>query len=124
MEHVEIKKALDRIDSIGHFSEEVRVELLIIKDHFLVHLKKEDLDIYPKLQKASMDDEELKNILQFFEDEAELISKFVHIFLDKYSVRNVSSVGFQREFDMIYSVLIKRIEHEEEILFPEYEKLI
>ncbi len=122
-EHVEIKKALDRIDRIGHFTKEVRVELLIIRDHFLVHLEKEDADVYPKLKKASLKDEELKNMFQFFEDEAELISKFVRIFIDKYSSRNASSHGFQREFNMIYSVLMKRIEHEEEILFPEYEKL-
>ncbi len=123
-EHVEIKKALDRIDDIGHFTKAVRVELMIIREHFLVHLTKEDSDIYPKLQKASLEDEELKNMFQFFQEEAELISKFVRIFIDRYSSRNASADGFQREFNMIYSVLLKRIENEEEILFPEYEKLI
>jgi hypothetical protein len=54
---------------------------------------------------------------------AKFISKFAFIFFDKYSLWHASAEGFQREFNLIYSTLMKRVEKEEEILFPEYEKL-
>jgi iron-sulfur cluster repair protein YtfE (RIC family) len=122
-EHVEIKNSLDKIDHMGHFTKETRVELMMIKDYLLKHLEKEDGEVYARLKKASLNDQHLKNILQYFEDEAKLISKFAVIFFNKYSSRDAFSDGFQREFNLIYSTLLKRIEKEEEILFPEYEKL-
>jgi hemerythrin superfamily protein len=122
-EHAELRESLNKIDQIGHFTKETRVELMIVKDYFLRHLEKEDGEVYPRLKKASLQDEDLKNIFQHFEDEAKLISEFAFIFFDKYSSRDASSDGFQREFNLIYSTLMKRIEKEEEILFPEYEKL-
>jgi iron-sulfur cluster repair protein YtfE (RIC family) len=122
-EHAEIKNSLDKIHQIGHFTKETRVELMIVKDYLFRHLGKEDGEVYTKLKEASFKDEDLKNIFQYFEDESELISKFAFIFFDKYSSRDASALGFQREFNLIYSTLMKRIEKEEEILFPEYEKL-
>ena len=122
-EHVEIRNSLNKIDQIGHFTKKTRVELIMVKDYLLKHLEKEDGEVYTRLKKTSLNDEHLKNILQYFEDEAKLISKFAVIFFDKYSLRDASADGFQREFNLIYSTLLKRIEKEEEILFPEYEKL-
>ena len=122
-EHVEIKHSLDNIHQIGHFNKETRIELVMVKDQMLKHLEKEDDQVYTSLKKASLNDEHLKNILQYFEDDAKLISEFVVIFFDKYASRNVSADGFRREFNLIYSTVRKRIEQEEEILFPEYEKL-
>jgi iron-sulfur cluster repair protein YtfE (RIC family) len=122
-EHAEIRESLNKIDQIGHFTKEARVELMFVKDYFLRHLEKEDGEVYPRLKEASLQDENLKNIFQYFEDEEKLISKFALIFFDKYSSRDAISDGFQREFNLIYSTLMKRIEKEEEILFPEYEKL-
>jgi hypothetical protein len=122
-EHAEIKNSLDKIDHIGHFTKETRFEVEMVKDHLLKHLKKEDKEVYTRLKKASLNDKHLEYILQYFEDEAKLISGFAVIFFDKYSSRDVSSDGFRREFNLIYSTVMKRIEQEEEILFPEYEKL-
>jgi iron-sulfur cluster repair protein YtfE (RIC family) len=122
-EHVEIRNSLDKIDQIGHFTKETRVELVMVKDYLLKHLEKEDGEVYARLKETSLNDEHLKNILQYFEEEAKLISKFAVIFFDKYSSRHALTDGFQREFNLIYSTLLKRIEKEEEILFPEYEKL-
>ena len=123
IEHVEIRHSLDNIDQIGHFNKDTRIELVKVKDHLLKHLQKEDDEVYARLKRASLNDEHLKNILHYFEDEAKLISRFVAIFFDKYASRNVSADGFRREFNLIYSTVRKRIEQEEEILFPEYEKL-
>jgi len=122
-EHVEIKNSLDNIDQIGHFNKETRIEMVMVKNLLLKHLEKEDDQVYTSLKKASLNDEHLKNILQYFEDDAKLISEFVVIFFDKYASRNASVDGFRREFNLIYSMIMKRIEQEEEILFPEYEKL-
>ena len=122
-EHAEISNSLDKIDQIGHFNKNTRVELMLVKDHLLKHLEKEDGEVYVRLKAASLNDEHLQYILQYFEDEAKLISKFAVIFFDKYSSRNAIADGFQREFNLIYSTIMKRIEQEEEILFPEYEKL-
>ena len=122
-EHVEIKNSLDNIDQIGHFNKETRIEMVMVKNLLLKHLEKEDDQVYTSLKKASLNDEHLKNILQYFEDDAKLISEFVVIFFDKYASRNASVDGFMREFNLIYSMIMKRIEQEEEILFPEYEKL-
>ena len=122
-EHVEIKNSLDNIDQIGHFNKETRIEMVMVKNLLLKHLEKEDDQVYTSLKKASLNDEHLKNILQYFEDDAKLISGFATIFFDKYASRNVSAHGFRREFNLIYSTVMKRIQQEEEILFPEYEKL-
>jgi hemerythrin superfamily protein len=78
--------------------------------------------MYPRLKEASASDEQLMNILKYMEDEIKLISQFVFIFFDKFS-KKTDSVGFDREFSLICSTLIKRIEKEEEVFFPEYEKI-
>jgi hypothetical protein len=123
-EHAEIKDTLGKIDRMGHFNKETRVELMLVRDFFLKHLEKEDEELYARLKEASLNNKHLQDLFRQFEEEAKLISNFAFIFFDKYSSRDVSSDGFHREFNLIYSTLMKRIEKEEEVLFPEYEKLL
>ena len=121
-EHDAIKESLMKISSMDLSSKEARNDLLKIQEVFTRHLQKEDDEMYPRLKEASSSDEQLMSILRYMEDEIKLISQFVFIFFDKYSKR-ADTVGFDREFSLICSTLIKRIEKEEEVFFPEYEKI-
>jgi predicted restriction endonuclease len=121
-EHAKIKESFKTIEKMGLFHKDARKELIKVKDLFLEHLKKEDEEVYPRLKIASSNDEHLMQILNYFEDEAKLISKFTNIFFNKHSKQS-SSEGFQREFKVIHSILLKRIEKEEELFLSEYEKL-
>jgi len=121
-EHAEIKGSLNRLAAMDFNNKEARIMLMEVKEIFINHIKKEDDVMYPRLKEASSSDENLMHILKYMEDEIELISKFVFIFFDKYSKKS-SSDGFEREFSLICSTLITRIEKEEAIFFPEYEKI-
>ncbi len=50
------------------------------------------------------------------------VSRVALEFFDKYS-REVSGKEFPKEFDNLFVALGKRIRNEEDILFPEYEKI-
>jgi iron-sulfur cluster repair protein YtfE (RIC family) len=121
-EHDEIKESLMKISAMDLSSKDARLQLATIQEVFIKHLQKEDDEMYPRLKEASSSDEQLMNILKYMEDEIKLISQFVFIFFDKFS-KKTDSVGFDREFSLICSTLIKRIEKEEEVFFPEYEKI-
>jgi iron-sulfur cluster repair protein YtfE (RIC family) len=121
-EHDVIKESLMKISSMDLSSRDARVQLSIIQEVFIKHLQKEDDEMYPRLKEASSSDEQLMNILKYMEDEIKLISQFVFIFFDKFS-KKTDPVGFDREFSLICSTLIQRIEKEEEVFFPEYEKI-
>ena len=121
-EHTVIKESLKKISSMDLSSKEARVRLADIRELFVKHLQKEDNELYPRLKELSLSDEHLMSILQYMEDEIKLITQFVLIFFDKYS-KKTNPVGFDREFSLICSTLIKRIEKEEEVFFPEYEKI-
>ena len=121
-EHTAIKESLIKISAMDLSSKEARLQLLIIKEVFINHLQKEDDEMYPRLKAASSSDEQLMSILKYMEDEIKLISQFVFIFFDKFS-KKATPAGFDREFSLICSTLIKRIEKEEEVFFPEYEKI-
>ncbi|UCE79997.1 MAG: hemerythrin domain-containing protein [Nitrospiraceae bacterium] len=121
-EHAEIKDSLKKIEQMDLYRKEARNELMKVKGLFLQHLKKEDEEVYPKLKMASSNDEDLMHMLNYFEDDAKLISKFTSIFFDRHFNKH-SSEGFQMEFRVICSTLLNRIEIEEEIFFPEYDKL-
>jgi iron-sulfur cluster repair protein YtfE (RIC family) len=120
-EHTAIKESLNKIGSMDLSSKEARVRLADIREVFVKHLQKEDEEMYPKLKELALSDEQLKSILQYMEEEIKLITQFVLIFFDKYS-KKTKQAGFDREFSLICSTLIKRIEKEEELFFPEFEK--
>ncbi len=121
-EHAAIIESLKNMSKMDLSTREARNRLAEIREVFVRHLQKEDETMYPKLKEASLSDEQLKHILQYMEDEIKLISQFVFIFFEKYS-KNPDAIGYEREFSLICSTLIKRIEKEEEVFFPEYEKL-
>jgi predicted restriction endonuclease len=121
-EHAEIKDSLQEISEMDLHSKEARSKLMEMKEIFINHIQKEDDEMYPRLKEASSDDEHLMNVLKYFEDEIKLISQFVSIFFNKFSNKTASE-GFEREFRLISSTLIKRIDQEEEVFFPEYENM-
>jgi hemerythrin superfamily protein len=121
-EHSQIRVSLQEISSMDLHSKEARKKLLEMKALFINHIKKEDEEIYPKLKEVSSNDAQFMNILNYLESEIRLISQFVSIFFDRVPDKKASQ-GLNREFSLISSTLIKRIDHEEEIFFPEYEKI-
>jgi len=121
-EHTEIRDSLLQISNMDLFSEEARSRLIEVRDLLVEHLQKEDQEMYPRLKEASLEDEHFQDILNYLEGEIKLISQFVFIFFDKYSKKS-SPAGIEREFNLISSTLIKRIEKEEEFFFPKYERM-
>jgi iron-sulfur cluster repair protein YtfE (RIC family) len=121
-EHAEIRDSLLQINNMDLFSAEARNRLMEVRELLVKHLQKEDQKMYPRLKEASSEDEHFQDILNYLEGEIKLISQFVFIFFDKYSKKS-SPAGIEREFNLISSTLIKRIEKEEEFFFPKYERM-
>jgi hemerythrin-like domain-containing protein len=94
------------------------------KAGLLAHIKKEDAALYPVLRKAAEKDENLKIILDMFARDLDTVSKSVFGFFDKYSQGNFhSELDFAVDFGRLLGLLEVRIRKEENILYPEYEKL-
>ncbi len=121
-EHAEMKESLRELSRMDLSSKAAKKRLMQVRETFIEHIHKEDREIYPRLKQESAGDGQLLSVLTYLEEEIELISKFVFIFFDKFSKKQ-SFPGLEREFHLICSTLIKRIEKEEELFFPEFEKI-
>jgi hemerythrin superfamily protein len=121
-EHSQIRSSLQKISIMDLHSKKARKKLMEMKALLTSHIQKEDEEIYPKLKEVSSNDAQLMNVLNYLEKEIRLISQFVSIFFDRVP-DNKASQSLNREFSLISSTLIIRMDQEEEIFFPEYEKI-
>ncbi len=98
-------------------------QLRDLKHTLVTHLALEDIKLYPKLIKAMGEAKELglKFSIEMFE-----ISKTAIIFFGKYRSKTMSNLlqssEFGKELDGIIKTITKRIDTEEKILFPAFEK--
>ncbi len=110
-EHLEIVAALNEAKELGILSKEGQAKLLSVKEHLLIHLKKE-----------AEHNESLKNALDLCAIDMENVSRVVLEFFDKYS-RGVLGKELQREFENLCEALGKRITNEEDVLYEEYDMM-
>lgn len=121
-EHTAIVEGLERIRESGISSKEGQQWLLNAKQNLLAHLKKEDDQLYPVLNKAAEKDPALKQTLEFFARDMAETSKTAIDFFDKYS-KGGSGMAFATDFGRLFASLKSRIHREEDIIYKKYERL-
>ncbi len=121
-DHVEMISILQKVKELRIGTVEAKQELFQVKDMLLNHLSKEDEQLYPVLKKAAKSDNSLAKKLNTFAKDLEEISGFVINFFEKSDDR--ASMEFARGFGKLFVTLNKRIQREEIILYPQYNKYI
>ncbi len=121
-EHSEIAATLNEVKELGINSKEGQAKLMSAKVSLLAHIKKEEDQFYPVLRKEAESNKQLESILDSLAVGMMEVSRIALEFFDKYS-RGVSGKEFPKEFESLLVALGKRIRNEEDILFPEYEKI-
>lgn len=121
-EHAAIVAILNEVGKSGVSSKEGQQKLLDAKTGLLAHLKKEDEQLYPVLNKAAEKDPSLKQTLSFFAGDMVGISKTAIEFFGKYS-QGGSGIEFAKEIGKLFTILKSRISKEEDIIYKEYERL-
>jgi len=122
-EHVIIVDTLHKAKDLVVTSEEGQSTLHKAKNMFLAHLKKEDEQLYPILEKAAKKNEELKGTLDKFSQDMEVVSKAAIEFFDKYS-QGGEGIEFAKDFGRLYITLSRRINKEEAIIYEKYSELM
>ncbi len=121
-EHSEIIEELKEVDKLGILTRKGQIKLMFLTVDLVKHLWHEDEWLYPVLRKASEQNKKLKEILNFFVNGLGNIHEEMLNFIMKYYQGAIDS-NFQREYEMLFGALSKRIEYEENILFDEYDKM-
>ncbi len=122
-EHLGLSETLNKIKALGSSSEKGKELLFSLKSALLVHLEKEDDQLYPVLNNAAKKDLHLKETLNTFAIDMEKISTTALQFFDKYSLRNSISKDFSYDFGTLFAMLSQRIKREEKYIYPSYEEL-
>ncbi|PIN86477.1 hypothetical protein COV19_04245 [Candidatus Woesearchaeota archaeon CG10_big_fil_rev_8_21_14_0_10_44_13] len=127
-EHIEIKRMLSEIQSSIEDKRIVNMTLAgdfrALKDFLLVHVDLENKLIYSKLKKSEF--EELKKLGDMFSVEMIRIAKGLFSFFEKYKDIDISKLRKNMAFNKAFADLVnnvwKRIEIEENMLFPSYSR--
>jgi len=127
-EHIEIMRGFESINegvSKGKMGDEELInELRDLKNILVAHLDLEDKMLYPALSKN--DTNEAKELGEKFSEEMLGISKVALAFFEKYMSETISdllkSSEFRKELDDVIKAVTKRVNAEEKILYPTYEK--
>lgn len=121
-DHALIADAFVEARELGFHSSECHRHLLDVKGALIAHLRDEDELLYPSLRKAAETDEALRRTLDLFARDAQAVTQEALAFFDKYTVAG-SGIDFAEDFGRLYALLAQRIRKEEDILYPEYDKL-
>ncbi len=122
LEHSKIVDVLNDIKKRGISSKEGRETLLLAKESILKHLEREDKDFYPKIRELAKLNKETQMLLKEFDDDMEHITSYTLGFFDGNSLFNNRDMNVSIE--RFIEVLKRRIQREDNILFPEYEKQV
>lgn len=102
----------------------VRQGLMAFNDALRAHLLDENLRFYVYMQYIFKGDSDNEEIIRGFRQEMSQIGKVVYEFLGQYTVRDLTVTevsDFKTQFDGIGEVLTRRIQAEEERLYPLYQ---
>ncbi len=121
-EHSGIIKALKEVEKLGVLTKEGYTNLMSLLPALLDHLWSEDVRLYPDLIKKSEHNKMLKEVLSFIVDDIGAIHEEMLIFMTKYAEGDIINSTFQREYELLFAFLSKRIWYEENVLYDEYEK--
>ena len=118
-EHLEIIRLVREIKTVGIRTMAGRNILSVAIEKLMTHLERENRLLYPEITRASDWDAETITLVQNFKTESATIMDFARSFLEKYTSGD-SGFDFQTDFPILYASLMKRIEKEEQILYPVY----
>lgn len=122
-EHIYLVETLNKVKDLLITTKEGQETLRFAKEAFLKHIKKEDEKLYPALEKAEVNDSALKELVDDFIKEMNIVSKTTIEFFDKYS-NGGDGERFAADFARLYIKLSRRIKKEEEIVYKKYDELI
>lgn len=123
-EHRALVEILKKVQIAGPSKEESKVLLMDAKKALLAHLKKEDLELYPKLREAAKNNEEIERKVNNFGKDMEDITIFTLQFFDKMEKNQYSALEYAKDFGKLVTILSGRISREENILYPLYDTVI
>jgi hemerythrin-like domain-containing protein len=86
------------------------------------HMSNEDGEMYPTLRKAAETDEHIRKTLSFFEKDLTEVSEVANDFFTRYD-KGCTDIDFIQDFGTFFVMFKERVAREENILFPEYERL-
>ena len=122
-EHSEILAVLSELMGKGITLDDMENNLLLAKDLILNHLQKEDKTIYPILKEAAKNNDELQAKLERFEKDRKKVTQFSLKLFHKY-LQKEEKIYKALDIEKLIIIIRKRIEFEENDLFPEYKKYI
>ena len=123
-DHVAIEGMLARVKDTSITNKEAHKILIAAQASLLAHLKKEDAQLYPVLNKAALSDATLKRTLDFYAKDMEEITQNAIAFFDKYSPEDaVIDIEFAKAFGRLFSTISKRLRNEESSLYKAYEQI-
>ena len=123
-DHIEIDAMLAKVRDSKISHKEAHRILIAAKVKLLAHLKKEDLQLYPVLNKEAANDAALKRSVDFYAKDMIEITADAVAFFDKYSPADAAiDIEFARAFGRLYSILSRWLRSEESTLYPAYEKV-
>jgi iron-sulfur cluster repair protein YtfE (RIC family) len=117
-EHQILAEKLTQVKKLGPTEEGLKI-LQNSKAALIAHLKKEDAFLYPELRRMARQDSRMKEIVDNFAADMEMISAVaIQFFVDWENGGDPEDFG--KELDTLIAVLLGRIRREETILYPEY----
>jgi iron-sulfur cluster repair protein YtfE (RIC family) len=123
-DHAEMEKMLAKAKDPGISHKETHQILLAAQASLLAHLKKEDAQLYPVLQRAAAGDANLKRTVEFYAKDMDQITGEVIGFFNRYADPNAPiDIEFAKAFGKLYATISRRQRNEENSLYREFEKL-
>ncbi len=121
-EHTRIYTLLREAKEASLGTREGLERLMSARDMLLSHLEGEDREFYPALRKAAEKDAQLVRALDVLEDDIKDVSRIAREFFARCCPEG-GGLDFVREFGTFFIMFMERAAKEENVLFPEYERL-
>ena len=123
-DHVAIETMLTKVKDTTISSKEAHKILMTAQASLLAHLKKEDSQLYPVLNKAAQGDANLKRTLDFYAKDMDEITRNAIGFFDKYAPADAPiDIEFAKALGRLFSTVSRRLRNEEGTLYKEFEKI-
>ncbi len=145
-EHEDLMEVLMRVKMLDVRSHDGQRVFMTAKEKLLAHLRREDEEVYPLLQKAAEKDEEIRKLLDILSKEMKEVTKLASDFFLKFEGLDLQklvkpSLGerlrglvgsdrdkdvheeFLRDFEALYGTLLDRIHKEENTLYRAFEEI-
>ena len=121
-EHRMLLARLDEARAVNLDRAALKKSLHHTKALFLAHVGKEELKFYPRLEKAAETDLRAQAVLSLFRADLEAVAKAVGEFFSRLDADGFGD-DLEQAFTALASAFRSRIAKEENLLYPEFERL-